>query len=566
MKKSSQYWANRKADFMWEQMEKAEDTAKLMRKVYNVAQKQLEEESNKIFDKYRRDYSLTKSEARRLIEKHGVNFKNIDLALRNSEKSEAKEKILEDIDSAAYASRIKKLQQSQQTIDNLMSYIAKNDISKLSSHLKNTAEDSFLHSIYTTQKQAGFGFSFNSYDPKHVDNLLKVNWSNKHFSKAIWSNHKNLGQTLKEEFLINYLTGGSTNDIAKTIADRFGVEYFKARRLVRTESTFVEAEMEAKGYEECGLEEYEYVAILDSRTSAPCKNHDGKIYKVEDRKAGVNYPPLHVFCRSTTIAHISEEWLDKIDKEFSVADLDFDKWKQKVVDNGYKKEYNDVIIKSGDLKMSNLDLMAKSREFKTTNAVGDNIRFSAKKVQGLEYDIWVQDNTKKMRDTLEMLTTHLSNFKNIPTIAIIKEQKLKGIAGYNYKDDVLYISDKLNSKESVAELLSDGYFAAKDFHDILVHELAHKQHWDSAKRLYKHNKKRYNSVEEAKRDLDVELISYVKKQEGIDFFYTRKVSKNANESWRKKNINELVAEVSVLREKIEDKELLNKVKGVLRWK
>ncbi len=33
-----------------------------------------------------------------------------------------------------------------------------------------------------------------------------------------------------------------------------------------------------------------------------------------------------------------------------------------------------------------------------------------------------------------------------------------------------------------------------------------------------------------------------------------------------RNINELVAEVEVLGDKVEDKELLNKVKGVLKWK
>ena len=61
-------------------------------------------------------------------------------------------------------------------------------------------------------------------------------------------------------------------------------------------------------------------------------------------------------------------------------------------------------------------------------------------------------------------------------------------------------------------------------------------------------------------------MNYVKQQENTDFFYVRKISKNANEAWRMRNINELVAEVEVLGDKVEDKELLNKVKGVLKWK
>ena len=91
-------------------------------------------------------------------------------------------------------------------------------------------------------------------------------------------------------------------------------------------------------------------------------------------------------------------------------------------------------------------------------------------------------------------------------------------------------------------------------------------HWDSAKRLYNKKKKRYNNVEEAKNDLDEDLIKYVKIQESIDFFYVKNISQNAKEAWKKKNINEIVAEVAVLNQKLEDKELLNKVKGVLEWK
>ena len=46
----------------------------------------------------------------------------------------------------------------------------------------------------------------------------------------------------------------------------------------------------------------------------------------------------------------------------------------------------------------------------------------------------------------------------------------------------------------------------------------------------------------------------------------KNVSKNAYEAYLQNNINELVADTVVLDDKIQDKELLNKVKGVLKWK
>jgi|GEM_PF-6526649 len=45
---------------------------------------------------------------------------------------------------------------------------------------------------------------------------------------------------------------------------------------------------------------------------------------------------------------------------------------------------------------------------------------------------------------------------------------------YNKDEEVLYISDELNSEESINKILSDGYFTSKNLKDILTHELTHK--------------------------------------------------------------------------------------------
>lgn len=238
--------------------------------------------------------------------------------------------VLAEMNSAAYAHRIEALRNSSLEIDKLVDRLAKRDVRLVTSHLIHTAEDAYLHSIYLTQQQAGVSFNFTQFDEQVVEDLLKVNWSKKHFSESIWDNTHHLGETLKEEFMVNYLTGRSVDDMAKQIASRMDVSYFNARRLVRTESTYVEAEMEAIGYEECFIDEYEYVSVLDNRTSSLCREHDGKIYKVKDRKPGVNYPPLHVFCRATTIAHIPDDYMKDIsEKEFKEFERQtFAQWKK----------------------------------------------------------------------------------------------------------------------------------------------------------------------------------------------------------------------------------------------
>ncbi len=57
-----------------------------------------------------------------------------------------------------------------------------------------------------------------------------------------------------------------------------------------------------------------YVAKIDSKTSKLCHSLNGKIFKVKDMIPGVNAPPMHPWCRSTTVPHVGN-WRDKFFKE-----------------------------------------------------------------------------------------------------------------------------------------------------------------------------------------------------------------------------------------------------------
>lgn len=92
-----------------------------------------------------------------------------------------------------------------------------------------------------------------------------------------------------------------------------------------------------------------------------------------------------------------------------------------------------------------IDFMARSRLYQ----VG-NIRVRARKVLRCDFDIWLQDDTKKIRDTLKNIEQSLRMLQNyhVPKVIIVKQNKLKAIAGYHYKQDILFISDALFSKEN----------------------------------------------------------------------------------------------------------------------
>ena len=423
-----------------------------------------------------------------------------------------------------------------------------------------------------------------------VKHKMASNWSGKTFSENVWV-HKEVAYKAISDVLNKGLTGGwSIDRMTRALSERTGVAYHRADTLVRTETTFYNNLATLDTIKELGGDHYEIVAVLDSRTSEICRRENHEVYSVKEYEPGRTAPPFHVRCRSTIRPAVKSDkkvktdktdrteeaeqispYLDillnnapvKMAKEKRSLDEIFAGWeregeaiKEKLFAKDGEKVYNQG--------MSSIDLMAKQRSF----VVGDDIRVNTKKLSGTEYDFWTQDSSKKIRDTVanvQEVFLQLPDYSK-PTVVFLKKSKLPGLAGYDYKQDILFISDALSSEKEFKEILSDGFFAAKDIKDAIVHELTHKQHWDSAKSFYKANKKRYNSLEEAMAYLNRDLVTYVKKQHSIDKMYLYRVSINALSAFEINNINELVAEVGVLGNNTPDDTLLQKVQEVLSWK
>lgn len=77
-------------------------------------------------------------------------------------------------------------------------------------------------------------------------------------------------------------------------------------RLMATEMGHIAEQATYDFYKDEGLEEYEYLATLGTRTCGICGGLDGKHFKVSEAKPGVNCPLIHPYCRCTTIPYIPD--------------------------------------------------------------------------------------------------------------------------------------------------------------------------------------------------------------------------------------------------------------------
>ena len=566
--KNQDYWTKRKANLIYEQMDKAEKQADKFDKVYEEAKVYLDKEINKIFDKFQRDYGLSESVARQVLKtmKDKKDLANLRRMLEARPNDPNIQRLLADLDSPAYTYRMKRLERLSADLDLMRSSIYLSEKQGSDGFYSDLMKDSYYKATFDLQQQTGLAYSFSDLPETEIKRLQGLKWTGEAYSDRIWSNTGALASSVKDELLVSLMTGRSVRDTSQAIAERFEVGKGKARRLVRTESAFFHNQMELLSYEDAEITKYKFVVVLDKRTSHICQQHDNKVYNTDEAVPGVYYPPLHPWCRSTTIAHDDDIDYSKLERrarnpetgkvEYVPADMSYKEWYDKYVAKDKGKSYNQNV--------NTIDLMAKQRSF----TVGNDIRVKTKKLTGTDFDFWVQDDTKKIRDSVLNVNTifqELDSYKK-PTVVFLKKSRLPGLAGYDYKQDTMFISDDFHSEKEFKEILSDGFFASKNIRDALIHELTHEKHWDSAKAFYKKNKKRYNNLEEAMKALNAPLVSYVKTQQNLDMMYLHKISINALAAFEKNNINELVAEVGVLAEDTPDKILLQKVKEVLKWK
>lgn len=139
--------------------------------------------------------------------------------------------------------------------------------------------------------------------PNKVDEVLQSVWcaDGKHWSERVWGNMAKLQNRIEQGLVDSVVIGRSKREMIEELVKEFGVGFREADRLARTELCFVQNQSAADRYEAAGIQEYQILATLDSRTSSICEELNGKVYQFTDMVVGENCPPLHPNCRSTII-------------------------------------------------------------------------------------------------------------------------------------------------------------------------------------------------------------------------------------------------------------------------
>ena len=318
--KNKEYWEKRQLAREELSFNKGTEAYKEYVKILSESKKEIENKIAQLYAKYQQEVTklgIDKIQANKLL--RGIEYKewryNIGKYVEEIEKLKKSNpvefrKMSVELETLAYKSRISGLDNLKAGIDYELIQSGEKIKGKVTDTLADVYEDTYTSFVEDLNFKKGVISS------STIKMALEQEWSGANYSSRIWSNIDNLAKAIKNEVIVGLNKGINYRTMSQNIAKKFDTSYKNAERLVRTETAHIQNQATLMGYKDSGVVKYEFLAVLDSRTSHTCASLNGEVFKTENAMEGENYPPMHPNCRSTTVPYeYSDVFSDEPEKE-----------------------------------------------------------------------------------------------------------------------------------------------------------------------------------------------------------------------------------------------------------
>jgi len=344
------YWEQRQQQLN-KQLEKDEEKLKVkLSKRYDTEQKRLEKEIAAYYQAYGENNVI---EYRKLMERLPDEDKRLLIErMDNFAQKYPEHAHLMPVRESIY--KLNRLEGLQTSIKIQQLEIGAIDNEELQNHLEKLA----LRSANASAKEMGFGKNFYTVDSDLLAKTVNAEWADgKSFSERIWNNREKLANYLNSDFATAVVRGDSYEKCINALTARFSkVSRSDMYRLIYTEGTFVQNEASIAPFEE-DFEEYE-ISIADERACQICKALQNKKFRIKDRRAGVNFPPFHAWCRCS----------------FTIAVTDWDRW----MDDYVKNKSGNAVANSGESGIIETERMKSSSDYAVPKDLTNSREFRSK--------------------------------------------------------------------------------------------------------------------------------------------------------------------------------------------
>lgn len=303
---NAEYWANRFAMLKDAQYKKADEYVKELGKVYRQIRSDLEKDLAKWYNRLAENNEVSLAEAKRMLDNEELEeFKwTVEQYIERASDAGLARKYMKELENASARVHIRRLEAMELQIEYYVALLMNSEEKGINELLSGLYSDTYYQAIYEIQKGSGIGAEFTALNTQAIENIMLKPWADDglSFGKRIRERYgpefvSRLGKTLSRSLI----SGDSQRKLARSLEKDFDLAEGQAERLIQTESAFFIEAATLKSYEETGVDEYKILATLDYKTSEICRSMDGKVFSRKDAVIGVNYPPFHCRCRTTTV-------------------------------------------------------------------------------------------------------------------------------------------------------------------------------------------------------------------------------------------------------------------------
>lgn len=342
------YWEKRFERLKQQQMGKAETVTAVMRREYVKALTALRKEVLDWYYRYAEENEMSLADARKELDTRELRAFQLTLKeyIKLAKKKTLPQKYIKMLDKASIRARLDRSQELYIKTSRYVEELAKSQNLSMRSLLSEVYEDSVYKTAYEAQKLKGKFSTFKEVAKQDIETAVSKPWASdgKDFSQRIWENKAQLMNTLQTEMTRSFMIGEGVAPLINRIQKRFNVSFSNARRLVETETAYVQEKAMLDTYDALDVEQYQILAVLDLKTSDICRHLDKKVFDRKDAKPGITMPPFHCYCRSTTIPYIEgitdSQEVTRAARDLSTGktvfvegDLNYEEWYNKYVKN-----------------------------------------------------------------------------------------------------------------------------------------------------------------------------------------------------------------------------------------
>lgn len=296
MTNSKEYWKERARRDKLKVIKRGENGINDLKKLLLTNLKDVERQITEFYDKYGEDY------AEQLSFKEFEKYKkDLKANVKKYPKDKTLRKILKE-DAPKY--RIDRLRELETQLQTQLAEITAAQEAKVGATLKDVGNTS--NTLMISRLSGATGLTFNKISQDKLLQIINQTWvGRKNWSARVWADRDLVGKKLTRILQTGVPQGESLQKMSRKLADATNNSFNNAFRIIRTETSHIDGQVTLQGYKQAEKEfgkpmYYIYDAFLDDRTSEICRNLNGKRFKVSEAEVGVNYPNMHVSCRSTT--------------------------------------------------------------------------------------------------------------------------------------------------------------------------------------------------------------------------------------------------------------------------